>query len=71
MTQELEIASSEVMSSLVEHSYSQEEGDSLNKVPDSDEVVSLLDQVEQQLQVGGKVHYWIQSYNFYHIILEL
>lgn len=52
------------MSSLVEHSYSQEEGDSLNKVPDSDEVVGLLDQVEQQLQVGGKVHYWIQSYIF-------
>lgn len=54
MTHELEIASSEVMSSLVEHSYSQEEGDSLNKVPDSDD---LLDQVEQQLQVAGKVHY--------------
>lgn len=55
MTKELEIASSEVMSSLVEHSYSQEEGDNLNKVPDSDEVVGLLDQVEQQLQVAGNV----------------
>lgn len=58
MTQELEIASttklSEVMSSLIEHSYSQEEGDNLNKVPDSTEVVGLLDQVEQQLVVGGK-----------------
>lgn len=55
MTKELEIASSEVMSSLVEHSYSQEEGDNLNKVPDSDEVVGLLDQVEQQLQVAGNI----------------
>lgn len=55
MTKELEIVSSEVMSSLVEHSYSQEEGDNLNKVPDSDEVVGLLDQVEQQLQVAGNV----------------